>query len=1185
MEKNLEVKGVKKVLKEAEVEKKMESLASDLEPVVSDSKVEVLGPQGEITQVSTEPVSVEEEKENLEPTVKAPDPENPEEAKAFTSDEERTAAIAESFNNIFKILKSKNLSEELGDAAAEPVATSDTAPKAISPEVTKDEVHPGEQAAEEVKEVVVESEELGSAAAEPVHDGSEAKEHTPEVTNKDILVGQHAEEVKEVIVEAGDPAYQAKFKALLAKHGVKSPAELKGEKKAAFFKQVDAMHVSKEEKKKNLKEDEEKVEIEVEDGKVEVEVPAEEKAVEAAPEAVEVAVTAEPVVKVSDEAIHIEIPATPAEEAPVASEKEAEALKEAFRTVYSILKHKSLLEEETVEVPADAEAEVKVEEDKIIVHIPTAEAPESKVSSEEAAELKEAVKFIGRFFTSRRLSEQESPVMNHLEKKPATISKEADVHSPELTNADILKGQHAEDVKEVIVEAEEVESPAVPAAAEEPVVPSEEKLPEEKPAEEAPEAVEVAADVEPVVKVTDDAIHVEIPAVPTAEAPAPSAEEVEELKEAFRTVFSILKHKPLLEEESAEGTVEVPADAEAEVKVEDDKIVVHIPTVEAPEATVTPAEGEELKEAVKKIGKILSTRSLKEFDESPVMNHLKKSPATISKEAEVHSPELTNKDILKGQHSEEVKEVIVESELGSAAAEPVHDGSEAKEHTPEVTNKDILVGQHAEEVKEVIVEAEEVEQKHKERKSHTKSDDVVSINFSNSDRLQGKYSADVEPALMESEGGPISGADVTKAEAEAVKPVEVLDAKGDVVKVASVAHTEVKGGEIKVADHDAASKEGAAVRDALHETHHKDESEPRTAEEVSKGTHPVHAEVKDGEIVVQSHDLADKEGVQVRNALQEEVALLETLIFESISAENISESFNLMLEGKFDSFEPEEVAQKKLGKHSVGWRTFWGWFFLGLPGAILFYFLTKKHNENLKNSSAYNSALEMMKSDSKLSAITNKIKSELALPKPDKSILKDLKKQFSERFTEVRKEMQSKSDAKKEKDKKLVLATESVELGSAAAEPVATSDSAPKEHTPEVTNKDILVGQHAEEVKEVIVETEYRSLKDLFLLEGNYFETESVRKVSPEAKLSRLEEQLALLIARDQEDALYEELLRTTIVAKSLQEQVVSKYKKAAKEKAKSIVEMKSKKKAAPKAPVKEAPKAVEVKAAPKAKK
>jgi hypothetical protein len=1185
MEKKLEIKGVKKVLKEAEVEKKMEDVVSDLgtvqpevaQPEVSGTTIEVIGAQGEIAEVPSEAVPVEGEKENLEPTIKAPDPEKPEEVQDFKSDEERVKAIAESFSSIFSILKSKNLSEELGDAAAEPVATTDAEPKAISPEVTKDEVHPGEQA---------------------------------------------AEEVKEVIVESGDPEYQAKFKALLAKYGVKSQAELSDEKKKEFFKEVDAMHVSKEEKgekkevvqeakkavvapkaaapvaakkeapkaeekklpfpgakpfaKKTLKEDEEKVEVEIEDGKVEVEVPAEEKPVEAAPEAVEVSVTAEPVVKVSDEAIHIEIPAAPAgAEAPVASEKEAEALKEAFRTVYSVLKHKPLLEEEsveapageTVEVPADAEAEVKVEEDKIVVHIPTAEAPESIVTPAEAEELKEAVKYIGRFFSTRRLSEQESPVMNHLEKKPATISKEADVHSPELSNKDILKGQHAEDVKEVIVEAEElgsaaaepihdekeakehtpaitnkdilvgqhaeevkeviveqnlnegtglvtflltllpgigpvigglyassqvkkvvsnslntkpafrkkaeelkmlenkskktpeekdrmkylkdsikseikeaikgkvvnmkeseeVETPAVPAAAEEPVVPAEEKLPEEEPAEEAPAAVEVSAEVEPVVKVSDEAIHIEIPAAPAAEAPAPSAEEAEELKEAFRTVFSILKHKPLLEEESVEApageTVEVPADAQAEVKVEEDKIVVHIPTAEAPEATVTPVEAEELKEAVKTIGKILSTRSLKEFDESPAMNHAKKNPPTSKKSADVESPELSNKDILVGQHAEDVKEVIVEAEeLGSAAAEPVHDEKEAKEHTPAITNKDILVGQHAEEVKEVIVEAESPEHKYEGKKAIAKGEDVVTVNFSNSDRLKGKYGPDVEPALMESEGGPISGAEVTKAEAEAVKPVEVLDAKGDVVKVAQVAHTEVKSGEIKVAAHDHASKEGAQVRDALHETHHKDEAEPRTAEEIAKGTHPVHTEVKDGEVKVVAHDLADAEGVEVR-----------------------------------------------------------------------------------------------------------------------KEIVKEQ------------------------------------ELGSAAAEPVATTDAAPKAISPEVSKDEVHPDeQAAEEVKEVIIESEYGSLKELFLLEGDYFAKPSLKRVTPEVKVSRLEEQLSLLIARDAADPLYEELLKTTIIAKRLQEQLQHKYKKASKEKAKSIVEMKSKKKAAPApvAPAKEAPKA-----------
>jgi hypothetical protein len=42
---------------------------------------------------------------------------------------------------------------------------------------------------------------------------------------------------------------------------------------------------------------------------------------------------------------------------------------------------------------------------------------------------------------------------------------------------------------------------------------------------------------------------------------------------------------------------------------------------------------------------------------------------------------------------------------GSAAAKPVHDQKKAVEHTPSAGNKDIVKGQHAEEVKSVIVEA------------------------------------------------------------------------------------------------------------------------------------------------------------------------------------------------------------------------------------------------------------------------------------------------------------------------------------------------------------------------------------------------------------------------------------------------------------------------------------------------
>jgi hypothetical protein len=92
--------------------------------------------------------------------------------------------------------------EELGDAAAKPVH--DQSEKAVEhkPEVKQDEVHAGEQKAEEVKAPLIEAKKLGSAAAKPVHGGNKAVAHKPVASNKDIVKGQHAEEVKSVIVEA-----------------------------------------------------------------------------------------------------------------------------------------------------------------------------------------------------------------------------------------------------------------------------------------------------------------------------------------------------------------------------------------------------------------------------------------------------------------------------------------------------------------------------------------------------------------------------------------------------------------------------------------------------------------------------------------------------------------------------------------------------------------------------------------------------------------------------------------------------------------------------------------------------------------------------------------------------------------------------------------------------------------------
>jgi hypothetical protein len=175
--------------------------------------------------------------------------------------------------------------------------------------------------------------------------------------------------------------------------------------------------------------------------------------------------------------------------------------------------------------------------------------------------------------------------------------------------------------------------------------------------------------------------------------------------------------------------------------------------------------------------------------------------------------------------------VVKESELGSAAAEPIATSdAPAKEATPEVTNKDLFPAEEhkqTEEVKEVIVEA------------------------------------------AKSKKPLVSGVKVTPKEAKEVKHVQVLDNKGQIVNVEKKDLTEVKGKKIVIKNHEHASAQGAKVRNALHETHHKDESEPRSAEEIAKGTHPIHTEIKDGEIVVSDHDLADAEGVEVRQELHE----------------------------------------------------------------------------------------------------------------------------------------------------------------------------------------------------------------------------------------------------------------------------------------------------------------------------
>jgi hypothetical protein len=88
------------------------------------------------------------------------------------------------------------------------------------------------------------------------------------------------------------------------------------------------------------------------------------------------------------------------------------------------------------------------------------------------------------------------------------------------------------------------------------------------------------------------------------------------------------------------------------------------------------------------------------------------------------------------------------------------------------------------------------------------------------------------------------------------------------------------------------------------------------------------------------------------------------------------------------------------------------------------------------------------------------------------------------------------------------------------------------------------------------VTTGYKSIKEAFLLEDGYFSKDSKVLVTAEEKRIKLENQLSLLIARESNDVLYEELVRTTILAKKLQEQIKDRYSKVAKEKATELFEL-----------------------------
>jgi hypothetical protein len=243
--------------------------------------------------------------------------------------------------------------QSLGSAAAKPHATVEKGADILKINFGNKDLYPAEEhkQAEEVKEVIVEGVKyfVPKRLLKEEETKSESSEAAP------------SEEVKAEMAESEMP-YKDKFEALLKEFGVSKISELSDEKKTEFFNTLDEIHVSKEESGESS---------------------------EAAP----LPEAPEQEVLISESVVKAKIKTKGKKPKKSVTKKEMATLQESLRTIYGIFASRTLREEETVEVPVDVEADVKVEGDKLVVEIPV-ESPKEMISEPEAAELQESLNTI-----------------------------------------------------------------------------------------------------------------------------------------------------------------------------------------------------------------------------------------------------------------------------------------------------------------------------------------------------------------------------------------------------------------------------------------------------------------------------------------------------------------------------------------------------------------------------------------------------------------------------------------------------------------------------------------------------------------------------------------------------------------------------------------------------------------------
>jgi hypothetical protein len=903
---------------------------------------------------------------------------------------------------------------------------------------------------------------------------------------------------------------------------------------------------------------------------------------------------------------------------------EGEALQEALRSIYAVLSPKKL-NEETAEIPANAEAKVEYneEEGKVVIEIPTAEQPKEQISSEENKQLQEAI-----------------AVIEYVLREEKEIDDLIDETSDEIE-------EEKEDKEEAEASSEDSKEPEV-------------------------ETVEVPVEVEAEVKKSEDSIRIEIPLKKEhKDELTVSEEDMPALEETIRLVYSIFKAKNLTEAE----TVDVPTDTEASVTKETgedgkEKLVIEI-EVDSPKEKIMEDEAEVLQEAIN----FLSYMFLNEASTDSSAAKLAKLAAKTAAVGTVPAGLYTAGRLAGGK------------ELSLALADPnsafyIPKVFDASRHVPMIADNIVagggaLLGGAAEIATfiaglgapaiaallgiPVATAAIWSRTKAGQKFIATKLNwGKVGSAFKDKKDLQkeiikGTIGAQLEKKLQARKTFASNQGEYEASEKEAGKGVNWMNKIGSKIPIlnklvdlnlfgwkpfqnkdlqdkmsqmqADVINKYKPGGsttlkrglkfdtntgkvEYDMPVYSALTPAEQAEASAQKVDFKKELGSTKSGLEAIDAIVKAHAAKKAANKLSTAADKAtlnttlanaDKE-ISKAKAIEKDKTIDDMLYDQSKLEVGVKESIKFDVDAAYSLLEGKNFSEEeKLDLIAESYRII---FLAELNEQIL----SGGYNTTAKGVSLFLESKGIDLTDSEKKDVVDSINSE------------EVVRNFENYFTGRKASDSGTFDIENKdvgfgetlQDVTAPVINESEELGSAAAEPIATSDAPAKEATPDVTNKDLFPAdehKQTEEVKEVIVEAAkskkpvikkeplntahsdtlnasgelkptvgkektpvkaepkdvttkgYKSLKEAFLLESDYFEKDSVAEVPAAAKKEKLVGQLGLLVARDVQDPLYEELLRTSATAKKLQEELQSKYRGVALKKADQFLSAKKKSK------------------------